>query len=148
VDPGNKTLEKFLTVRTNPKLSSDDFLDRGGSKARRKSNALGYIVDQVSQGGLGSAYLVLHEGEKSPAIYFPKDFEEAISYWKITYHMDGVTYFKELASHKKVKLWLKVNPGVEKGATVEGPFYSAKELEEGTQGNKSLFDHLTEEEND
>lgn len=110
MDPGNRTLDNFLTVRTNQKLSSDDFLDHKGSKARRKPNAFGYIVDQVYQGGIGPAYLVMHEGEKDPAIYFPKDFEEAISYWKITYHIDGVTYFKEVPSYKAVKRWLKAAP--------------------------------------
>lgn len=126
------------TIRTLKKLSGDAFLTK--VRGVRTPDARGIIVGLVSQGSSGHAFLIQHEGQKFPAIYFAKDLLPEPSYWKVAWARDGITYFKEFNTRVDAENFSEDDLYGE-SILITGPYYGAKELEEG-QSMKNLFDHL------
>jgi hypothetical protein len=77
-------------------------------------------------------------------VYLPEELEiEENAYWKVTYTQQGLGYFVEVATYDEVRELIDEleNDGAT-GASVEGPFFSDKELSEGLTPARSLFDRL------
>lgn len=138
-----QTIAKNTPVCTIKTLLSIDFIAPRACKEARIAGAFGLVFDVVDQGASGSAYLVHHEGATTPAIYSINELEMTSAYWRLTYTLEGGVYFKEFDIHHEIKEFIQDN-GVD-SPTVEGPFFSDKELEEGEHKRKSLFDHLVDE---
>lgn len=139
-----RTRQRFtskVTVRTTLPLGRSETLGSVQNKQIRRPDAPGYIT-----GMLGKWFLVLHEGETTPAIYNPEELRlEPHAYWRVTHTLAGQPYFKEFGTYREVEKHLKALGklgGVALG--IEGPFYSAKELEEGPVPTRNLFDHLND----
>ena len=130
-----------VAVRTTPELGRNETLGSQQNKQSRRPDAPGYIV-----GTLGKWCLVLHEGESVPAIYNLEELRpEPHAYWRVTHTLAGYPYFKEIGTHLEVEKHLKELGKLGGVAiTVEGPFYSAKGLEEGLVPTRNLFDHLND----
>jgi len=140
-----KTHTAKTTVRTT-ELGRAETLGSTQNKLARRPNAPGYVTGIVT-GILGKWYLVVHEGETIPAIYNPEELTlEPNAYWRVQHVLSGQTYFKEWATYLEVEEHLEeISTAGGVSIMVEGPFYSAKELEEGLIPSKSLFDHLEDE---
>lgn len=136
------TFQQNTTVRTTPELSRSEFLAPKHFKQARRTASAGLIT-----GMLGKWYLVRHE-DGVTAIYNEAELQpESAAYWKVIHTIQGASYFKELATHVEVLLYLDELADQGSGVTTktEGPFYSDKELTEGPMATRTLFDHLTEE---
>jgi hypothetical protein len=131
-------LDLKMTVRSVPQLNSRlDFIVPQTNKRARTPDRPGVIV-----GIIPPSYLVLHENELTAAVYDANELlAEPNAYWRVSHPVEGVPYFKEIATHTQVVNYIdELDSGVT--ATVEGPFYSDKELEEGPQATQDLFEHL------
>jgi hypothetical protein len=142
------------TVRTVVSLSKRlSFISKANQDVRRP-NSPGVIIEHQKDGD----YLVLHEGETIPAVYKSHELiPEPNAYWVVTYpacwqHEETKTdslCYKEFATYGEVEdyiLSLSKLPIVHldgsNGVTVEGPFYSHKELSEGFIKPRTIFEHL------
>lgn len=138
--PRRPKLDLKMTVRSAPQLNSRlDFMVPQTNKRARTPDRPGVIVGVLRP----TSYLVLHENELTAAVYDADELlAEPNAYWRIAHPVEGVPYFKEVATHAEVTKYIEeLDSGVT--PTVEGPFYSDKELEEGPQATQDLFDHLT-----
>jgi hypothetical protein len=109
------------------------------NKTARRPDSPGFVADM-----LGELYLVKHEGAGPEGVYTEEELQpELRAYWKVSHHIKGILYSKEIATHEGVAEYLRELGGVE--ATTEGPFYEDKILVEGPQVTRDLFDHLTNE---
>ena len=68
---------------------------------------------------------------------------ELAAYWVVNHPLEGIPYHKEFATYDEAVGYIFTLHGVE--ATMEGPFYSDKVLQEGPVATKTLFDHLTDD---
>ena len=136
-----KLIAAKMTVRTT-QLGRNETLGSAQNKRARRPDAPGHIV-----GTLGKWYLVLHDGETVPAIYALEELRpEPHAYWRVTHTLLGQPYFKEIGTYREAGTHLEELGklgGV--AVSIEGPFYSAKELEEGAVPTRNLFDHLNDD---
>jgi len=130
------------TVRTVETLSRKEFIADKASKLLRRVNAPGLITGIL--GKCNERYLVLHDGETVPAVYIREELvPEPNAYWRVTYSQQGFTSFTEVRTYRDANdLCNELHEEGAKSATVEGPFYQDKELDEGQLPSRSLFDHL------
>lgn len=130
------------TVRTADKLSRKEIMADKAYKLRRRASAHGVISGIIGKRDL--RYLVTHEGETDPAVYLEEELSiEPNAYWKVIYSQQGLTCFTEVETYHAVeKLKKQLDEEGTKSVTVEGPFYSSKELTEGLLPARSIFDHL------
>jgi len=127
------------TVRTTTLLENHAFLAPKINQEARRPDSPGHVVDH-----LGDAYLVLHKGTDNLAVYEECELvPELNAYWKMTYITpSGTPYSKEVGTYKKMQKLMKADLA-DMNVTCEGPFFSDKELEEGPEKTKNIFDHLT-----
>jgi hypothetical protein len=130
------------TVKTIETLSRKEFIADKANKSLRRVSAPGVITGIL--GKCNERYLVIHDGETIPAVYIREELvPEPNAYWKVTYSQGGFTLFTEVLTHRDaLELCNELHEEGVKSATVEGPFYSDKELTEGQLPSRSLFDHL------
>lgn len=131
------------TVRVT-QLSRRDFIAEKAFKALRRANARGVVSGVLGQRDL--RYLVIHEGETSPAVYLSDELEpEPNAYWRVQYSRWGLCYFVEVKTYLEAEeLRFDIIEDGGTATTIEGPFYSDKALTEGLLPPRSLFDHLKE----
>jgi hypothetical protein len=130
------------TVRSAPELLKGQmYVVPRKHIAQRKPDTPGYVAAQV-----GEVFLVQHAGDPVTAVYDGKELIYAHDgYWAVEHPIEGISYRKEFRTHTDAEDYCETlrDDGVE--PTMEGPFFSDKELEEGPQKTRSLFDHLIDE---
>lgn len=131
------------TVRSTPILPSDRmFTVPKRHKEHRKPDTPGHVAGQI-----GDVFLVLHVGDSVSAVYQADELIFAHDgYWAVEHTTtDGILYRKEVRTHSDAEGYCETlrESGVE--PTLEGPFFADKELAEGIQETRNLFDHLTDE---
>lgn len=88
--------------------------------------------------------MVLHEGATQPAVYLPEELQPNPDvHWKVTYKLPDGLYFKELPLFDAVRDFEDELHAVDgRVLKIEGPFFGAKVLTEGSLPSLSLYTRL------
>jgi len=134
-----KRFPKKSTVRTTSSLLENHaFIAPKGNQDARRPDTPGLVMEY-----LGDTYLIVHEDVENLAVYEECELlSEPNAYWKISYPRSGTLYYKEIATYEEAREMIDEElAGVD--VSIEGPFYSDKELQEGPEKIKTIFEHLT-----